>query len=158
MRLAGHITLNFNKKMSTAAVFLDIEKAFDTTWHSGLLYKLSNLEISKNFIKLIGSFLLQSTFRVSVEGELSTPREMQAGVPQGSLLSRALYNLYMNDAPKHMVFTWPFLRTTPVYMQQTARRSLLSENPSAGISKLMKIRLRGSTSLVVVDRLRLMLR
>jgi hypothetical protein len=81
MRLAGHITLNFNNKMSTAAVFLEIEIAFDTTWHSGLLYKLSNLEISKNFTKLIGSFLLQSKFRVSVEGELSTPREIQAGVP-----------------------------------------------------------------------------
>jgi hypothetical protein len=37
-RLADHITLNFKNKMSTAAVFLDIEKAFDTTWHSGLLY------------------------------------------------------------------------------------------------------------------------
>jgi hypothetical protein len=42
MRLADHITLNFNNKMSTAAVFLDIEEAFDTAWHSGLLYKLSN--------------------------------------------------------------------------------------------------------------------
>jgi hypothetical protein len=41
MRLADHVTLNFNNKMSTAAVFLDIEKAFDTTWHSGLLYELS---------------------------------------------------------------------------------------------------------------------
>jgi hypothetical protein len=40
MRLADHVTLNFNK-MSTAAVFLDIEKAFDTTWHTGLLYKLA---------------------------------------------------------------------------------------------------------------------
>jgi hypothetical protein len=26
---------NYNSNMSTAAVFLDIEKAFDTTWHSG---------------------------------------------------------------------------------------------------------------------------
>jgi hypothetical protein len=34
------MTLNFNNNMSTAAVFLDIEKAFDTTWHNGLLYKL----------------------------------------------------------------------------------------------------------------------
>jgi hypothetical protein len=42
MRIADHVTLNFNNKLSTAAVFLDIEKAFDTTWHSGLLYKLSN--------------------------------------------------------------------------------------------------------------------
>jgi hypothetical protein len=30
MRLADHVTLHFNN-MSTAAVFLDIEKAFDTT-------------------------------------------------------------------------------------------------------------------------------
>jgi hypothetical protein len=29
MKLADHVTLNFNIKMSMAAVFLDIEKAFD---------------------------------------------------------------------------------------------------------------------------------
>jgi hypothetical protein len=57
MRLTGHVNLNFNNNMSTAAVFLDIEKAFDTTWHSGLLYKLSKLKFSTNLIKLLGSFL-----------------------------------------------------------------------------------------------------
>jgi hypothetical protein len=41
MRLTDHVTLNFNNNMSTAAIFLNIEKAFDTTWHIGLLYKLS---------------------------------------------------------------------------------------------------------------------
>jgi hypothetical protein len=41
MRLTDHVTLNFNNNMSTAAVFLDIEIVFDTTWHPGLLYKLS---------------------------------------------------------------------------------------------------------------------
>jgi hypothetical protein len=93
MKLTDHVTLNFNNKMSTAAVFLDIEKAFDTTWHHGLLYKLSKLEFSTNVIKLLGSFLSQRKFRVSVEGEMSTPREMQAGVPQGSVLSPTLFNL-----------------------------------------------------------------
>jgi hypothetical protein len=44
VRLADHVTLNFNNNMSTVAVFLDIEKAFDTTWHSGLLHKLPELE------------------------------------------------------------------------------------------------------------------
>jgi hypothetical protein len=34
----NYFTLNFNKNMSVAAVFLDTEKAFDTTWHSGLLF------------------------------------------------------------------------------------------------------------------------
>jgi retron-type reverse transcriptase len=88
------------KKMSTAVVFLDIEKAFDTTWQLGLLYKLSKLQFSTSLIKLTGSFLSQRKFRVSVEGEMSTPRYMQAGVPQGSVLSPILYNLFINDTPQ----------------------------------------------------------
>jgi hypothetical protein len=38
MRLADHVALHFNNNISAAAVFLDIEKAFDTTWQPGLLY------------------------------------------------------------------------------------------------------------------------
>jgi hypothetical protein len=42
MRLADYVTRNFNNKMSMAAVFLDVEKAFDM-WHPGLLFKLFKL-------------------------------------------------------------------------------------------------------------------
>jgi hypothetical protein len=66
VKLADHVTLNFNNRVSMAAVSLDVEKAFDTTWHSGLLYKLSELEFSNSLTKLIGSFLSQCKFRVSV--------------------------------------------------------------------------------------------
>jgi hypothetical protein len=44
MRLADHVILHFNNNMSTAAVFLNIEKAFDSTWHPSLLYKLAKLK------------------------------------------------------------------------------------------------------------------
>jgi hypothetical protein len=87
MRLTDPVTLNFNNNMSTAAVFLDIEKAFDRIWHAGLLNKLSKLHFSANLIKLISTFLTNRIFRVTVEGELSTPRKIQAGVPQGSVLA-----------------------------------------------------------------------
>jgi hypothetical protein len=36
--------------MSMAAVFLDIERAFDTTWHPGLLYKWSKMHFSTSLI------------------------------------------------------------------------------------------------------------
>jgi hypothetical protein len=36
-----HVILNFNNNMSTVALFLDIGKALDATWHLGLLCKLS---------------------------------------------------------------------------------------------------------------------
>jgi hypothetical protein len=84
-----------DRRRTTAAVFLDIEKAFDTIWHSGLLYKLSKLEFSTSLIKLISSVLSQRKFRVSVEGEMSMPRVMQAGVPQGLILSPTLFNIYI---------------------------------------------------------------
>jgi hypothetical protein len=58
-RLVGHVALNFNNKMSMPVVFMDLEKAFDTTWHHALLCKLSKLEFSTSVIKLITSFLAE---------------------------------------------------------------------------------------------------
>jgi hypothetical protein len=75
MRLEDYVTLNFNNNMLTAAVFLDIEKAFDTIWHSGLLYKLSESEFSTNLIKLIASFLADRKFKVLVEGKANFLRQ-----------------------------------------------------------------------------------
>jgi hypothetical protein len=56
--------------------------------------------MSVNVIKLISSFISHRKFRVSVEGEMSTPRYMGAGMLQGSVLSHTLYNLLMTDTPK----------------------------------------------------------
>jgi hypothetical protein len=86
--------------MSTSAVFLDTKKAFDTTWHSGLLYKLPKLEFSIILIKLISSFLSQHKFSVSVGCKMFTLKEMWVGVPSCSVLSPTLYNMYVNDVPK----------------------------------------------------------
>jgi hypothetical protein len=62
MRYKEHVTLNFNNNTYTAAAFLDIKKASDTTWHPGLLYKLSILNFSLSLIKLISPFLSQRKF------------------------------------------------------------------------------------------------
>jgi hypothetical protein len=79
MRLADYVTINFNINMSMAAVFLDTEKALDRMCHSGLLYKLSEIEFSKSLIPLIAYFLTKRKFKVLVEGEFSMPREIAAG-------------------------------------------------------------------------------
>jgi hypothetical protein len=82
-----------------AAVFLDIKKAFHTTWHSSLLYKLPELEFSTSLIKLSASFPTDRKFKVLVDGEFSMLRKIVARVPQGSVLAPVLYNIYINDAP-----------------------------------------------------------
>jgi hypothetical protein len=97
--LADHVALNFNKIMSTAAVFFDNEKVFDKTWHSGLIYKLSELKFSTRLIKSIASFLNDRKLKVLVEGELSSPIKIAAWVRQGSVLAPILYSLYISDTP-----------------------------------------------------------
>jgi hypothetical protein len=58
-----------------------------------LAIQVIQIGILTSLIELIGSFLSPRKFRVSVEGEMSTPRVMQAGVPQGSALYPTFFNM-----------------------------------------------------------------
>lgn len=98
-RTLHHLAEETNLGRSTIGVFLDIEKAFDRVWHQGLLYKLTLTTVPPQLIRTINSFLNNRRFRVEVENALSSIKSMQAGVPQGSCLSPALYGLYTNDIP-----------------------------------------------------------
>lgn len=78
-------------------VLIDIEKAFDSVWHDGLIYKLEKINAPTHLIKMIASFLSSRKFIVSVRGEDSTPRDIPAGLAQGSILSPLLYAIYTSD-------------------------------------------------------------
>ena len=69
-RITDLIVTGFNKRESIVAVFLDIEKAFDTTWINGLIFKLIQigLQISAPPIKIISTYLNNRKFFVSVDG------------------------------------------------------------------------------------------
>jgi hypothetical protein len=51
------------------------------------------MQFSISLIKLIASFLTSRQFKASVEGELSSPKKIMAGVPQGYVLAPLLYIL-----------------------------------------------------------------
>jgi hypothetical protein len=92
-------TRHANLKEHTLAVFLDIERAFDRVWHDGLVQKLIKIPINPNFIQLIDSFLSNRTCSVKIQNIKSRPIALQAGVPQGSILSPFLYIVYCRDFP-----------------------------------------------------------
>lgn len=98
-RVLDRMTVASNRKESTVAVFLDMEKAFDRVWHAGLLFKLSKSEAPRRIIKVIASFLADRLFQVAVEGSVSQTRAIRAGVPQGSCLSPVCYACYTDDIP-----------------------------------------------------------
>lgn len=99
LRVVENITEGFNKRQSTGAIFLDVSKAFDKVWHHGLLHKMMEANISLAMTQLIASFLARRTFRIKLNGTRSGQRSLTAGVPQGSLLSPALFSIFVRDLP-----------------------------------------------------------
>jgi hypothetical protein len=50
------VSRNFDEKRLTAAVFIDVDEAFDTVWVDGLLYKLIILNFPSYLVKTIYIF------------------------------------------------------------------------------------------------------
>lgn len=96
-RITKYIKTSLTEKSSTALVLLDVEKAFDTVWHKGLVYKLIINKFPSFLIKIVQSFLADRTFYVSVNSVYSGKFGVDAGVPQGSVLGPLLYLVYCCD-------------------------------------------------------------
>ena len=78
-------------------ISLDISKAFDRVWHKGLLAKLPMFGLHHTLINWIGSFLSDRSIAVRVDGFLSNLHSINAGVPQGSVISHVLFIIFIND-------------------------------------------------------------
>lgn len=98
-KLTDELCNHANNKETTAAIFLDVEKAFDRVWHEGLVHKIHKLGAPLQITKTIQSFLTDRSFKVRVDNTLSSERPILAGVPQGSCLSPMLFSIYSNDIP-----------------------------------------------------------
>jgi hypothetical protein len=99
VRVINDIISEFNKSKTTAMTLIDLEKAFDSMWINGLIKKMNDGGIDPNFTRLIHSYLSKRTIKVKVNNTISTPRTIDSGVPQGSVLGPILFNLYTHDIP-----------------------------------------------------------
>ena len=79
------------------AVALDISKAFDQVWHSSLTNKLPSYGLPLALCRWLSSFLSNRSIAVVADGAVSQPFQINAGVPQGSVLSPTLFLLHIND-------------------------------------------------------------
>ncbi len=74
-----------------------MSNAFDRVRHKSLLSKLSSFRFYPCLCTFISIFLSGKSIFAIIDGHSSTPKPIKSGVPQGSILSPALFLLFIND-------------------------------------------------------------
>ena len=83
----------------TVLVALDLTSAFDTVNHTVLLGYIFNTILPSNTKQWLAAYICGWSTFMEFRGQTSKMRKVRQGVPQGGVLSPALFNSYMSSIP-----------------------------------------------------------
>lgn len=89
---------HLNNRKIVGACLIDLEKAFDTVWREGLIYKLIHQHFPTHIIHMIQAMISAKQFVVT-NGEITTDTmyEVSDGLQQGALNSPIFFSLYIAE-------------------------------------------------------------
>ena len=110
-------------------VFLDVSKAFDKVDHACLIHKLESIGITGPLLQWFRSYLSGRRQRVVINGKSSSWANVNAVVPQGSILGPILFLIYTNDLVDRL-HSQPFL-----FADDTSLLEVI-DNPAESFTRL----------------------
>lgn len=96
---------SFARKQITGALFLDIEGAYDSVDIYILFDILNQMNIPSGYKRFFCNFLSPRIVNFYESGALYSQRCIGRGLPQGSVLSPLLFNLYVKDVLNYIPHT-----------------------------------------------------
>jgi hypothetical protein len=87
---------NKTKREATYACFIDVKKAYDRVWRTGLWSILHDLGVHGKIWRMLTAMYSNVKRRVLCGNNISDEFIIECGVPQGSVLSPWLYDCYIN--------------------------------------------------------------
>ena len=94
-----HLNLEHSRitKTPTSLLNIDLEKAFNSVWIDGLLYKLRHYQVNGKMFYISRTFLKNREAIIELSNYLSPAFKIDIGVPQSSVLSPILFVIFLND-------------------------------------------------------------
>ncbi|GFW06015.1 RNA-directed DNA polymerase from mobile element jockey [Trichonephila clavipes] len=136
LRVVQYIKEGNNRGQYTAAVFLDIQKAFNRVWHTGLLFKLITYEVPPPLILLINSFISNRIFSVKINRIFSQIRSVKTGIGQGSILGQTklnrrskllIYSLILKPLLTYVSSVWGHAARTNINLLESSQNVILRQ-------------------------------
>ena len=99
LTITNKIYENIEHKKISLLLLLDLSKAFDSVSHQILLSKCGKVNVDSFWFE---DYLKNRMQCVRIGNNLSSTKEINFGVPQGSILGPLLFVIYVNDLPQYM--------------------------------------------------------
>ena len=96
-KLLDNIQIIIEQGKVAAALFIDREKAFDSIWIDGLMYKLRETGKISYILNIIDHYLRNRNLYIEIGENRSGSFKPEVGLPQGSILSPILFIFYIAE-------------------------------------------------------------